>query len=294
MTLSQQSEVLPLEISQKRAMLLMCLCAFLWSIGGLFIKLLPWNAAAICGVRSGISALIILLYMAKMKYRLTLKNPMVWLAGLGLMGTMLLFVSANKLTTSANAIVLQSTAPLYIMVISALFFRAHYSRREYVLVAITMGGIALFFLDQLTPGGLLGNVLALLSGLTMALMYTASGRLPDDDSSMSALLVGHTAAALAGMPFLFLTQVEISSLTVSAILILGVFQLGIPYILYAIAVRRCSPLSCSLIGMIEPLFNPVWVLLVLGEKPGFFALIGGIIVLSAVTLWSVGNIRGAD
>ena len=140
MTLSQQSEVLPLEISQKRAMLLMCLCAFLWSIGGLFIKLLPWNAAAICGVRSSISALIILLYMAKMKYRLTLKNPMVWLAGLGLMGTMLLFVSANKLTTSANAIVLQSTAPLYIMVISALFFRAHYSRREYVLVAITMGG----------------------------------------------------------------------------------------------------------------------------------------------------------
>jgi len=293
-TLSQQSEVLPLEISQKRAMLLMCLCAFLWSIGGLFIKLLPWNAAAICGVRSGISALIILLYMAKMKYRLTLKNSMVWLAGLGLMGTMLLFVSANKLTTSANAIVLQSTAPLYIMVISALFFRAHYSRREYVLVAITMGGIALFFLDQLTPGGLLGNVLALLSGLTMALMYTASGRLPDDDSSMSALVVGHTAAALAGMPFLFLTQVEISPLTVSAILILGVFQLGIPYILYAIAVRRCSPLSCSLIGMIEPLFNPVWVLLVLGEKPGFFALIGGIIVLSAVTLWSVGNIRGAN
>ena len=294
MTLSQQSEVLPLEISQKRAMLLMCLCAFLWSIGGLFIKLLPWNAAAICGVRSGISALIILLYMAKMKYRLTLKNSMVWLAGLGLMGTMLLFVSANKLTTSANAIVLQSTAPLYIMVISALFFRAHYSRREYVLVAITMGGIALFFLDQLTPGGLLGNVLALLSGLTMALMYTSSGRLPDDDSSMSALVVGHTAAALAGMPFLFLTQVEISPLTVSAILILGVFQLGIPYILYAIAVRRCSPLSCSLIGMIEPLFNPVWVLLVLGEKPGFFALIGGIIVLSAVTLWSVGNIRGAN
>lgn len=293
MTLSQQSEVLPLEISQKRAMLLMCLCAFLWSIGGLFIKLLPWNAAAICGVRSGISALIILLYMAKMKYRLTLKNPMVWLAGLGLMGTMLLFVSANKLTTSANAIVLQSTAPLYIMVISALFFRAHYSRREYVLVAITMGGIALFFLDQLTPGGLLGNVLALLSGLTMALMYTASGRLPDDDSSMSALVVGHTAAALAGMPFLFLTQVEISPLTVSAILILGVFQLGIPYILYAIAVRRCSPLSCSLIGMIEPLFNPVWVLLVLGEKPGFFALIGGIIVLGTVTLWSVANARQA-
>lgn len=162
------------------------------------------------------------------------------------------------------------------------------------MVAVVMSGIALFFLDQLTPGGLLGNVLALASGLTMALMYTASARLPDDDSSMSALVVGHTAAALAGAPFLFLTPVEVSPQTIASILILGVFQLGIPYILYAIAVRRCSPLSCSLIGMIEPLCNPVWVLLVLGEKPGFFALIGGIIVLSTVTLWSVGNIRGAN
>lgn len=274
-------------------MLLMCLCAFLWSIGGLFIKLLPWNAAAICGVRSGISALIILLYMAKMKYRLTLKNPMVWLAGLGLMGTMLLFVSANKLTTSANAIVLQSTSPLYIMVIAALFLGARYSRRELVMVGIVMAGITLFFFDQLTPGGLLGNLLALLSGLTMALMYTASGRLPDDSSSMSALVVGHLGAALAGLPFLLLSPPAITPLSVASILILGVFQLGIPYILYAIAVRRCSPLSCSLIGMIEPLFNPVWVFLVVGEAPGFFAFIGGIIVLATVTLWSISNAKQA-
>ena len=283
-----------MEISQKKAMLLMCLCAFLWSIGGLFIKLLPWHPAAICGVRSAISAAIILLYMAKMKYRPTFRNPFIWLSGLGLMGTMLLFVFANKLTTSANAIVLQSTSPLYIMLISALFFKVRYSRRDCVMVAVVMGGIALFFLDQLTPGGLLGNLLAVLSGLTMAVMYTFTGRLPDDQSSMSALVVGHSAAALAGLPFLLFTPVEVSPLTVSSILILGVFQLGIPYILYAIAVRRCSPLSCSLIGMIEPLFNPVWVLLVLGEKPGFFALIGGIIVLGTVTLWSVLNAREAS
>ena len=232
-----------MQISQKKAMLLMALCAFLWSIGGLFIKLLPWHPAVICGIRSTIAASIILIYMKRMGYRLVLKDPLVWLSGLGLMGTMLLFVSANKLTTSANAIVLQSTSPLYIMVISALFFKARYSRRELVMVGVVMGGIALFFLDQLTPGGMLGNLLALCSGMTMALMF---------------------------------------------------FQLGIPYILYAIAVRRCSPLSCSLLGMIEPLLNPVWVLVVLGERPGFFALIGGIIVLGTVTLWSVGNIKQAS
>ena len=277
-----------MQISQKKAMLLMALCAFLWSIGGLFIKLLPWHPAVICGIRSTIAASIILIYMKRMGYRLVLKDPLVWLSGLGLMGTMLLFVSANKLTTSANAIVLQSTAPLYIMVISALFFKARYSRRELVMVGVVMAGIALFFLDQLTPGGMLGNLLALCSGMTMALMFVCSSRLPDDQSSMTALVAGHLGAGLAGLPFLFLTPVEVSPQTVAAILILG------PYILYAIAVRRCSPLSCSLLGMIEPLLNPVWVLVVLGERPGFFALIGGIIVLGTVTLWSVGNIKQAS
>lgn len=282
-----------MQISEKKAMLLMCLCAFLWSIGGLFIKLLPWHAAVICGLRSLIAAIIILVYMRVTGCRLALKNPLVWLSGLGLMGTMLLFVFANKLTTSANAIVLQSTSPLYIMVIGAVFLGARYSRRELVMVGIVMAGITLFFFDQLTPGGLLGNLLALLSGLTMALMYTASGRLPDDSCSMSALVVGHLGAALAGLPFILLSPPEITPLSVASILILGVFQLGIPYILYAIAVRRCSPLSCSLIGMIEPLFNPVWVFLVVGEAPGFFAFIGGIIVLTTVTLWSVSNAKQA-
>lgn len=282
-----------MQISQKKAMLLMCLCAFLWSIGGLFIKLLPWHPAVICGVRSLIAAGIILIYMRRTGCRLTLGDPLVWLSGLGLTGTMLLFVFANKLTTSANAIVLQSTSPLYIMVIGVVFLGNRYSRRELAMVAIVMAGIALFFLDQLTPGGLLGNLLALLSGLTMALMYTASSRLPDDASAMSSLVVGHTLAALVGLPFLLVSPAEVTPLSVASILILGVFQLGIPYILYAIAVRRCSPLSCSLIGMIEPLFNPVWVFFVVGELPGFFALIGGIIVLGTVTLWSVTNARQA-
>lgn len=283
-----------MQITQKTSMFLMALCAVLWSIGGLFIKLLPWHPAVICALRSTIAAAIILLYMKRMHYRLTLNIPLVWLSGLGLMGTMLLFVSANKLTTSANAIVLQSTSPLYIMVISTLFLKARYSRRELFLVAVVMVGIALFFFDQLTPGGLLGNILALCSGVTMALMFVTSSRLPDDAASMTSLVVGHLGAGLAGLPFLFLTPVEISPSSVAAILILGVFQLGVPYILYAIAVRRCSPLSCSLLGMIEPLLNPIWVLIVLGERPGFFALIGGIIVLGAVALWSVGSIRQAS
>ena len=273
-------------------MLLMCLCALLWSIGGLFIKLLPWHPAAICGARSGISAVIIYIYMRSKGYRLVLGAPLVWLSGLARLVSLHVVLVPHVLRTPHNDTSIQCPHPLIKSLnTSALFLRARYSRRELVMVGIVMAGIALFFLDQLTPGGLLGNLLALLSGMTMATMFVTSSRLPDDQSSMSALVLGHCGAGLVGLPFLLLTPVELTPLTISSILVLGVFQLGIPYILSALAVRRCSPLSCSLLGMIEPLLNPVWVLLVLGERPGFFALIGGIIVLGTVTLWSVANAR---
>lgn len=282
-----------MEISRKKAMLLMCLCAFLWSIGGLFIKLLPWHPAVISGVRSAIGAVVILVYMKAARLSLSF-SPGVWGAAVCLAGTMLLFVWANKLTTSANAIVLQSTNPVHIVLLSALFLGCRYSRREILAVAVTMGGIALFFLDQLTPGGLLGNLIVLGSGLTMGGMFLFSSRLPDDKSAMTALVAGHGLAAVCGMAFLPWAPPEITPATLGAILVLGVLQLGVPYILYAIAVRRCSPLSCSLISMIEPLLNPVWVFLAVGEKPGFFALVGGIIVLGTVTVWSVANAREAS
>ncbi|MFR5602050.1 MAG: DMT family transporter [Lachnospiraceae bacterium] len=275
-----------MNISSKKAMLLMTVCAILWSIGGLFIKILPWNPLVISGFRSLIAAGVILIYMKMKKYRFTL-SPYVILAGLGLAGTMLLFVVASKLTTSANAIILQSTNPVHIMILSAIFFHVKYRKSEMAAVVVTLLGISLFFFDQLSPGNMLGNCVALLSGITMGIMYLFASRLPDDQSSMSSVLLGHLMAAAVGIAASFFYPTPVNATNIAVILILGIVQLGVPYTLYAIAARNCSPLSCSLIGMIEPLLNPVWVFLFVGERPGFFALVGGGIVLVTVAVWSV-------
>lgn len=281
-----------MKISSKQAMLLMSLCALMWSIGGLFIKILPWHPMVISGFRSLIAAVVIVIYMRFRDYRFVF-SPCVLLAGLGLSGTMLFFVIASKLTTSANAIILQSTNPVHIMIMSAVFFHVRYKKSELIAVVVTLAGIGLFFVDQLSPGNMLGNLIALLSGITMGVMYLFSHKLPDEESSMSSVLLGQTVAAVIGVSFTFFHPTPVTPETVGAILVLGVVQLGVPYVLYAIAVRNCPALSCSLIGMIEPLLNPVWVFLFVGEKPGFFALLGGAVVLVTVAVWSVMSARGA-
>lgn len=287
-----------MNVSPKKAMLLMALCAFLWSIGGLLVKLLPWHPLVICGLRSLIAAVIILLYMRLRKHRFTVSRCAI-LSGLGLAGTMLLFCAASKLTTSANAIILQSTNPIHIMVLNTLLYHHRYRKGELVAVGITLAGISLFFLDQLSPGNLLGNGIALCSGFTMAVMYLFGSRLPDEASSMSSVLIGHGTAAAVGLVCALFAPPAMGAANLAAILTLGVVQLGVPYVLYAIAVRNCSPLSCSLIGMIEPLLNPVWVFLVIGERPGAFALLGAAVVMVTVCVWSVLSARapapaGAD
>ncbi|HQQ89782.1 MAG TPA: DMT family transporter [Oscillospiraceae bacterium] len=266
--------------TEKKAAWVMLLCAVFWSIGGIFIKLIPWNALVIAGVRSLIAAGILLIYMHRTGVRFVL-NRYSLASGAALGGTMLLFVSANKLTTSANAIVLQYTARIFVLVISALFFREKLKRRDIVVGALVFAGITLFFFDSLTPGGILGNVLAILSGVSFASTMVISGR-SDNDSCMSGILVAHFLTSLVGLPFLFVFDTPVTGTTLVCMLVLGVFQLGIPYILYGYAIRRCPPFLCSIISLAEPMLNPVWVFLFDGETPGIFALFGAVIVISAV------------
>lgn len=120
----------------------------------------------------------------------------------------------------------------------------------------------------------------------MAGMYVVTGR-TDEDSRMSGILIGHVLTAIIGIPMVFVFPTPVTPSAILSIAALGVIQLGIPYVLYGLAVKSCPPLACSLIGAIEPLLNPVWVLIFSGEVPGIFALIGGVIVICAVTGWCV-------
>lgn len=261
----------------------MLMCASLWSIAGIFIKLIPWNSFAISCLRSLFAGLTILVYIAIKRYKIIF-NKRTLTAGIimGLVYTS--FVAANKLTTAANAIVLQFTAPLFIVIFSAVLFKKKIIRRDILAVVFTMFGIALFFFDQMDAGKLFGNFVAILAGALMGGMYIAMGEAQGEER-FSAILVGQITAFLIGLPFVIATKPEFSGLPVLYIIILGVFQLGIPYILYGKASEFCPPLACCLLGAVEPLLNPIWVLIFDGEAPGPYALVGGVIVIASVTIW---------
>lgn len=270
---------------QRKAMLQMILCASLWSIAGIFIKQIPWNPLVIAGARSLISGIFIFIYLKIKRVRFQFTRSAVISAVL-MCCTFVAFVTANKLTTAANAIVLQFTAPVFLLIFSALIFHQKLRRADGIAVFVTLLGIALFFFDQLTPGHLLGNCVAILAGAFMAAMYLAVGN-SSPESRLCGMLMGHLLTAIVGLPAAFFSPTPVTGIAVLNIVILGVFQLGLPYLLFALAVEHCPPLACSLLGALEPLLNPIWVFLFDGEAPGIFALFGGVVVIAAVTVWCI-------
>ncbi len=270
---------------KNKAIMQMLLCATLWSIAGIFIKLTPWNPFTIAGFRSAIAALVVLVYLKASKTPFKFGKQAV-INGALMSMTFLAFVVSNKLTTAANAIVLQFTAPVFLMLYSSILFKERFRRADGLAVLFTLAGIALFFFDQLQPGFILGNCVAILAGASMGGMYLSVGR-ADEETKMGGMLLGHLFTAVVGIPFAFFTDTPISITPVLCVLALGVVQLGIPYILLVLSSKNCPPLACSLLGAVEPLLNPVWVFLFDGEAPGIFALVGGVVVIVSVTLWCI-------
>ena len=263
----------------------MIACAALWSMAGVMFKYIPWNAMVIAALRAAVAGLVVYAYIRYRGYGVRVDGR-VLRTGISKGLTCVLFVLSNKLTTAANAIVLQFTAPVFLMIFTALFFKGRFRRGDVLAVILTMGGISLFFFDELDAGALAGNLVGVAAGMAMGAMYMFMGEVGESER-LNAVLVGEIFTVLLGAPFLFFTRVELSPLPVALILILGVFQLGIPYILYALAAGKCPPLACCLLAALEPLLNPVWVLLFYGEKPGPMALVGGAAVILTVTAWSV-------
>ena len=269
---------------ENKATLEMLLCATLWSIAGILFKLIPWNGFAVAGMRSLIAGATIYVSMRMMGFHYVL-NRRTLIAGFFSGCTYLCFTVSNKLTTSANAIVLQFTSPIFIIIYSAILFGKKPRKQDLAVVLFTLLGISLFFLDQLEPGYLLGNFVAIGAGMFMAGMYVAVGEI-EEEERFSGILNGQALTFLVGLPFFIFTRPVITPTAILALLTLGVFQLGLSYVLYVKASKYCPPLACCLLGAIEPLLNPVWVFLFNGEKPGIFALIGAVIVIVSITVWS--------
>ena len=275
------------------AILEMIACAALWSMAGILMKLVPWNAFAVSGSRSLIAGVTIGIYMLIKKYKCCI-NKKTLISGILAGCTYTCFTCANKLTTAANAIVLQFTAPVFIIFFSAVIFKTVIKKSDITVAAFTLIGIALFFLDQLKPGYILGNIVAIVAGMFMAGMYMTIGDL-EGEQRFSAVLIAQVFTFLIGLPFIIATKPVFTPVATVSILVLGVFQLGLSYILYVKSTKYCPPLACSLLGAVEPLLNPVWVMMFDGETPGIFALIGAVIVVVSITVWLIyGNKEKAD
>ena len=270
---------------ERVAIMQMLACATLWSIAGIFIKLIPWNGFAVAGMRSLVAGITILVCMKIMGINYVLSKKTI-ITGIFSACTYICFVSANKLTTAANAIVLQFVSPVFIVIYEAILYGKKVRKQDVTVVCFTLVGIALFFFDQLEGGYIIGNIIALMAGMFMAGQFVLVGELPENER-YSSILNGQIITFLVGLPFFLLTKPVISTTAITAIVILGVFQLGLAYVLYVKSSRYCPPLACCLLGAVEPLLNPVWVFLFDGERPGIFAFIGGVVVIVSITVWCV-------
>lgn len=261
----------------RRAVLMLLAAAILWSSGGLLIKWIEWNPVAIAGMRSLIGAAMI---GAVFRRELRFDWSFELIGGaVAYAGTVVLFVVANKMTTAANTVLLQYTAPVYVILFSPWFLGERASRRDWLILLVMMSGMVLFFLDKLTLSGYWGNIIALVDGFCFAWM-TLFVRRQKDGSALSSLLLGNLLAGTIGLPFMFQSMPDLSGWI--GLSLLGVLQLGVPYILFALALRHVRAVEGILIPMIEPVLNPVWVFLLLGETPGMWAVVGGAIILGAV------------
>lgn len=275
--------------TERKGVLFVFFAAVLYSIGGLCIKVIPWHSLSINGGRNLVAILVVGGYLL-LKGHKPRWNRWIALGAACICGTNILFTMANKMTTAANAIVLQFTSPIWIVLLSALFLKKRFRRMDLTAVALTFVGIALFFADGLSGGHAAGDLVALGAGLSFGCYYISLGDCSEAER-MSAVELGHILTFLVGLPVLLFTPLAFSWRIGLSMLTLGVLQLGIPYVLLAHASGWCPPLICSLLGALEPLLNPLWVAIFDGEIPGLPALLGGVIVIASIVVWYVRDER---
>ncbi|MDR1302772.1 MAG: DMT family transporter [Treponema sp.] len=264
------------------------LCALLWSTSGLCIKLVPWHPVLIAGARSCIAALFLwgmrLLFKRKRGGTTTLLP--LFAAGLAYAATMITFVIANKLTTSANAILLQYSAPLWAAIIGWVLIKEKLYWEHWGTLLLVIAGLFIFFKDSLGGGTLGGDCIAVLSGIFFG-TNSVCMRMQKDGNPADAMLLSHILCAAFAIPFMFLYPPSLSIGSIGAVLFMGTLQIGLASLLFAYGIKRVSAIQAMLTAVIEPVLNPLWVLLVTGEWPSLSALLGGSLILSAVCISSI-------
>jgi len=271
-------------------LLFVLFAALLWSTGGLFIKWTKLSGLELSFYRSLFAVITVAIVTRKEGFGL---NRITALASVLYAVLLVLFVLATKQTTAANAIFLQYTAPVYLLILEPILYKERFRFRDLITVVICVGGMALFFVGQLRPQDVTGNLLALASGLCFALYFLllrhSKARAVNRASSV---IYGNLMAVVLLAPIGIAVLPMIDKRDWFCVLYLGIVQLGLAYILFTTAMARgVRSLDAGIVGYIEPVLNPVWVFLVLGERPSQWALIGGIVIIAAVLVHTLMEAR---
>jgi len=265
------------------AALCVMLASVCFSTGGLFIKLIPWAPLAINGARNLIGAAVIGLYLLITRRRIVFSGR-VWIGALSMIGVTTLFAISNKLTTAANAIVLQFTAPVFVILLMMLLYHQKPGKVELAVCCAVLTGVVLFFVDGIQAGNLPGNLTAILSGVCYAGVFMMNtGKNADPFSSC---FLGQLTAGLIFTP-LCLRETDFSVPTLVAVLALGVIQVGGAYILFSIGIRDTPPVTASLITGMEPILNPLLVAAFYGEQVSPLSIVGSAIVVCSILLYNL-------
>lgn len=256
-----------------KALVYLALTGVFWSTGGVLIKWVEWHPMAIAGIRSIIAAVI--MWLAFRKDTFVISKQQIG-GAIAYCCMLCLFVTSNKLTTAANAILLQYTAPVYVALLGGWLLAERTTRRDWVTILLIFSGIIFFFMDKITPGGMVGNLCAILSGVSYA-VFTVFMRLQKGGSPYVTVLLGNLLTFAVSI--FYLPEVSFKSTNLAGIILLGVIQLGLPYVLFTRAIRHVKALEATLFTTLEPILSPLWVFIFFGEVPGVYAMIGGLIVI---------------
>ena len=273
----------------ERGRLLILAAAMLWSLAGVFIKFLDLHPLAIVFYRSLFAALVFMPFLKRRDFRC---NGTLLVSVLSYTAAISAFVSANKLTSAANAIVLQYTAPIFVFLFSWLALGEKLAKSNLISLAVAMIGIAVISFDSAGEAEMAGVLLALLSGLMLA-AYMINLRRTQDISPVYLTWINNGVCALL-LFWVVRSQLALTFDQAAILAVMGAVQLGAPYYLFSKGLQTVSLPEAALIALVEPVLNPLWVALIVGELPSAATLWGGALILFGLGLRYVWPLAGAD
>lgn len=274
--------------TRNTALIGLVLSALIWSTGGMLIKSVNGHPFAIAGGRAVIASIFLLFFT---RFKLTKLNRSQWIMAVCYALTAIQFVLSTRMSTAANAIFLQFTATVWVVVFSRVFYQDKIRKSDILSILLILGCMTLFFIGKLDGGTILGNIFGLGSGITFAGFIVLASK-QKDGTGLMPIIYGSILTGLVGIPFYSADMLE--PLSFGALLILGVLQIGFAYVLYTKSMEYVTAIDGILIPVIEPILNPVWVMLTIGEKPTIYALIGGLCMLIIITIRSLYQSKKSD